>query len=365
MSDIGITVQRIAEVQPHPNADRLEIVKILGTQCVVPKGEYLRDQKVFYFPPDMMIPEEEAEALGVKGYLKHVWWNGKKVQSRIAACRLRGEVSYGFPAPCKGYGLTVGRDVTENYAAEQYVAPPLKITLPGMKNVANGGLEEGLLHRYTNIQHFWKYSKVFRDDEQVVVTEKIHGTNSRVGVLFEDGEWVYAAGSHKRRWKDIPGAERYWNPIRDAGMLMMLADLCEECLGDVIVFGEVFGSSIQDMDYGVEGDAGYRVYDISVNGSYLNWPDVKAACQTHGVLTVPLLYQGPWRIIKDVIDEYVSGPTTLGEHTRKFKGREGIVIKTAIERNVTSNSGDRLNTRAILKYVSADYLDRKGAQDNA
>lgn len=357
MSDIGITVEKITDVQPHPNADRLDVVKILGTQCVVGRGAHKVGDKVFYFPPDMLIPEQRARDLGVKKYLKHVRWNGEKVQSRIAACRIRDEPSYGFVIPLTCY-YSVGTDVTDRFDAEKYEPPPLKVTLPGMKNVRNGGLEEGEFHRYTSIQHFWKYHNVFDDDEEVVVTEKIHGTNSRVGVLFEDGEWVYAAGSHKRRWKDIPGADRYWNPIRDAGMLMMLADLCDDSLGDVIVFGEVYGSSIQDMDYGIEGEAGYRVFDISVDGTYLNWSSMKSCCLHNGVQTVPLLYQGPWGTVKGVIGEFASGPTTLDEHTREFKGREGIVIRTAIERRMR-------NGRAILKYLSADYLDRKEAQDNA
>jgi hypothetical protein len=67
----------------------------------------------------------------------------------------------------------------------------------------------------------------------------------------------------------------------------------------------------------------------------------------------------------EIIDEYASGLTCAGVSNRKFKGREGIVIKPTTER-LTNRIGGRLNPhRAILKYVSADYLDRKGAKDNA
>lgn len=361
MSDITITVQIIQSVDDHPDADRLEIVKILGTQCVVPKGDYKLGDRVVYFPPDMLIPENIADKLGVKKYLKHVRWNGKKVQSRIAACRIRGVSSFGFPIPCD-QRLDEGTDVTVFYLAEKYEPPAVMPKLSGIKGGRRFQLEPGDFTKYTNIQHYWRYPDVFNDDEEVVVTEKIHGTNSRVGVLFEGGEWVYAAGSHKVRWMEDPQTVRYWKPI-DTQMMLMLAELCGEC-ANVIVYGEIFGSGVQDLDYGFEGDSGYRVFDIKVNDVFLNWPDVLAHCFKHDVPTVPVLYRGPWAYINTMIDEYASGLTSVGTPKRKFKGREGVVIKPVLERK-TNLIGGRFNAqRAILKYLSADYLGRKGAKDN-
>ena len=43
----------------------------------------------------------------------------------------------------------------------------------------------------------------------------------------------------------------------------------------------------------------------------------------------------------------------------KFKGREGIVITPVVEAY-----SEVLRGRMILKSKSADYLDRKNAQDN-
>jgi len=366
MSDIAITVQTIQSVDRHPDADRLDVIKILGTQCVTGAGDHTPGEKVLYFPADMMIPESVAEELGVKKYLKHVRWNGKKVQSRIAACRLRGVPSFGFVIPCD-QRMEVDTDVTTIYQGEKYEPPTVLSNLPGVISGKRFQLEPGDFTKYTNIQHYWRYPGVFSefgDDEQVVITEKIHGTNSRVGVLFEGDEWVYAAGSHKVRWMQCNEAFRYWRPLDNEGMLSMLAELCGEC-ANVIVYGEIFGSGVQDLDYGVEGDVGYRVFDIKINTVFLDWTDVQAHCLKHGVPTVPVLYQGPWSCVSGVIDEYASGLTSVGTPVRKFKGREGIVIKPVLERQ-TNLIGGRFNAqRAILKYVSADYLDRKGAQDNA
>ena len=65
MSEIIITVERVESVEEHGNADKLEIVKILGTQTVVPKGQYRVGQHVVFFPPDILIPENVSSELGV------------------------------------------------------------------------------------------------------------------------------------------------------------------------------------------------------------------------------------------------------------------------------------------------------------
>jgi len=350
MSDIAITVETIKSIDIHPDADRLEIVKVLGTQCVVPKDEYHLGQKIIYFPPNMLIPEEEAEKLGVKKYLKHVrWHHGCKYQSLVAACRIRGITSYGFVAPCF-QDLPEGYNVTSFYDAEKYEPPESLIT-------GKYVLEEGTFHRYTDIQNYYRYPDMFKDDEEIVISEKCHGSCSRVGVLFENNEWVYAAGSRKNRWMQSRETNRYWKPLQNEPMLNMLAELCGES-ANVIVFGEIFGPKVQGMNYGVEDDEGYRVLDISVDGRYLNWPNVVKFCQENDVLTVPVIFEGPWICVKHIIDEYACGRTLIGSLKRKFKGREGIVIKPLKERLIGGH-------RVILKYISADYLNRKGAKDNA
>jgi len=60
------------------------------------------------------------------------------------------------------------------------------------------------------------------------------------------------------------------------------------------------------------------------------------------------------------VEHFTCGPSTFDGIKSKFKGREGIVITPLIE-----TWSECLQGRAILKHVSADYLNRKGAQDNA
>jgi RNA ligase (TIGR02306 family) len=122
---------------------------------------------------------------------------------------------------------------------------------------------------------------------------------------------------------------------------------------DVIVFGEIYGNKIQQMDYARDRGKGYCVFDISVNGEYLDWADVRLYCKMFDILTVPVLHEGPFS--PEMIDRYISGPTTIApsELIRcKFKGREGIVI-TPFEEQFSDSMGGRL----ILKAVSSDYYE--------
>ena len=73
---------------------------------------------------------------------------------------------------------------------------------------------------------------------------------------------------------------------------------------------------------------------------------------------VPTLYVGPFS--RDIVEIHTYGPTTLAEPKdikSKFKDREGCVITPLVEQRIRGLG------RVILKSVSADYRDRKGAKD--
>jgi len=348
VSDINVSVEQVAEVLVHPNADKLEIVKILGTQTIAPKGEYKVGDRVIFFPPDILIPPEVSQELGVQKYLKGCMLKGQKLPCRVAACRLRGVPSYGFiiRANCD---LPIGSDVSTHYQAEKYEPP----NMDRRRFQGDCAADHPAFHRYTDIQNYYRYPTAIPDGMLVRMTEKIHGTNSRVGYI---GGSVMA-GSHKTNRKEFDAAGNrslYWRPWTPATQKLLIA------LGDhdVVVFGELYGPGIQDMDYGiVPGEVGYQVFDITIDGQYMNWDVLQAVCVVCGIATVPLLYSGPFS--KTILDACTDGPTTLGSVRSKFKGREGVVVTPLQETH-----SDILGGRLILKNKSVDYLDRRGALDN-
>jgi RNA ligase (TIGR02306 family) len=404
MSNVQIEVVTISAINPHPGADRLEIAEVLGTQCCVPIGKFKVGDLALWFPPTLLIPEPVATALGVAQYLKHSAYPGDTVQSksRVAACRMRGTPSFGFiisldeanraaAAPLDSElvwrpmpdGLHVGKltdaDPTPRLFSETIKAgdnvdayfkackyePPIKgdPSIPRPKGFnADAAPDNENFHKYTDIQHFYKYAPALPEGTPVRITEKLHGMNVRLGLVRvgETDEFTFQAGSHKVNWKpeDSKGNVPIWWQLMTENVVNALTELCDE-RNSVVIFGELYGPGIQDMDYGAE-EFGFRVFDISLNRQYLSWEGVKHVCTRNNIELVPLLYEGPFS--KEVLTQHTYGPTTMSEAGKikaRFKDREGCVV-TPLEEEFSRYLGGRL----ILKSVSADYLDRKGAQDN-
>ena len=366
MSQCFPEIVRIDDVKVHSNAEKLELAIIRGTQVVVGKGYLKPGEKVVYFPPDLLLPDKLAEDLKVTKYLKHSTFPGSlyKTQCRVGAVRLRGEGSYGFVVKLDEIapfadglpGTEEGADLTAVLKTVKY-EPPVRTAGYGFAS-APAAPAFPQFHEYTSIEHLWRYEKCFLEGETVVITEKIHGTNSRVGVIDVDGEFRFFAGSHHvNRKPPSPTIQCvYWEPLENGNLLELLNNLCNE-QHNVIVFGEIYGHGVQDMDYGVEkGKRGFRVFDISINGKYVDFPFLREACAAHEVEMVPVVYEGPFSL--DTVKEHTSGPALAGNHSGKFKGREGVVVKPIYER-----FDERLYGRLILKSVCADYHSRKDAQD--
>jgi RNA ligase (TIGR02306 family) len=405
MSDIHVEVVEITAILAHPNADRLEVAEILGTASCVPKGQFKVGDRAVWFPPNMLIPESVGTLLGVAQYLKPSAYPGDTVQTkcRVAAVRLRTVPSYGIlvplelaqkaaqipdhppsdvafqPLPDEGLqiaglkppytfrafvdDLKPGDVLDAYYKAFKYTPPlPGSPGLPRPKGFnADAATPNAAFHKYTDIQNFYRYAKAIPDGEPVRITEKIHGMNIRLGLVKVDetGEFALQAGSHNVNWKPTTanGDTPIWWQMMTENVVQLLTELCDE-QNSVILFGELFGVGIQDMDYGAM-EPTLRVFDISVNGRYLDYSDLQFHCTQHGVELVPQLYVGPFS--KAVLDEHTYGPTMLTHPANikaKFKDREGCVVTPLKEQH------NHFVGRVILKSVSADYLDRKNPQDN-
>ena len=162
---------------------------------------------------------------------------------------------------------------------------------------------------------------------------------------------------------------RFWSIMTD-DMRALLTHIRDnfpwhENKSGIVVFGEVFGSGIQDMQYGLKGGVvGIRVFDIAINHRYINYDDKNALCQKFNIPTVPIIHRGLFS--PRLIEDYTSGPTTMckPDEAGAFKGREGIVVTPVIERFSEAMVPTGTNGRTIFKSVSADYLSRKNATDS-
>jgi len=327
-----VEVCSIDRVIPHANADKLEIAVIKGWQCIVPKSaEYRAGDKVVYFPPDTMIPLTWAERFGVTNYLSI---KSGEDMGRIFCTKLRGEPSFGLIVNPENPDWEFGQDVADFYGAKKYL-PPIKFS------DGDAERENPLFVQYTEIENYRNFPHLLQEGEEVSITEKIHGTNCRVGLV--DG--VKIAGSHKiQRRQTIANGQpsRYWLPWEITAVQALMTRVQKCGFKQIILYGEIYGPGIQNLHYDARKAPAFRAFDLLADGHYFTADVFRRLGDKDEVPLVPELYRGPWS--QDLL-MHAAGKSTLGNHIR-----EGCVIKPVAERR------DPEIGRVVLKYISDDYL---------
>ncbi|MDK0524107.1 RNA ligase (ATP) [Streptomyces sp. ML-6] len=353
MSTLRVTAETLT-IHEHPNADALELAQVGLYRAVVAKGAYRSGDVAVYIPEQSVLPQGLIEELGLTGRL------AGSTADRVKAVRLRGELSQGIV--CRP-GALADVDLARAAADGTDFAELLGITkwVPPIPPTMNGEVESAPeLLPWCDIENVRRYPGIFEPGEQVVLTEKVHGSACLVTYTVEDGRtWVSSKGFGAKglALKEDP-RNLYWRAVHAHGVPAAAARLAEK-LGAtrVGIFGEVYGAGVQDLDYGANARGetlGYVVFDVSaeIAGQVrrLNPADL-----LEGELPlVPRLYEGPYDI--DKVLEFASGRETVSG--RELHLREGVVIRPAVERHSPVVGG-----RAIAKAVSPAYLTRKGGTE--
>jgi len=103
------SIQKIVDVKKHPNADRLDIVTVLGWEIITQINQFKKDDYCVMFQCDSILPQHE-----IFDFLE-------KRKYRIRTQKLRGIISQGLVMPTsiiktitgKTIELEEGKDVTE------------------------------------------------------------------------------------------------------------------------------------------------------------------------------------------------------------------------------------------------------------
>jgi RNA ligase (TIGR02306 family) len=310
-------------LEKHPNADSLSVVKVFdGYTVCVRTADWEGKDRGAYIPPDSVVPDTEQFAF-LEGKVK------------IKAKRLRGIESYGMLVPAPE-GAEIGDDVAEKLGIVHYEPELSSVVNAAMGNHESPPPMRGVIY---DIESWQKYRNVFQEGEEVVITEKIHGMNSRF--TYQDGKMY--AGSRNHWVKE--GDNVFWRLLDLVPWIKVFCQLNP----NVILYGEIFGAVQKGYNYGLNQKVpyGFRAFDVYADGRFLNYDDALGGAKSD--FLVPVLYRGPYS--HEVVEKLMNGESTLpgAAHIR-----EGVVIKPVIER-----FSDRLHGRLILKAVSIDYLEGK------
>ncbi len=341
MSTFAVQVRRVT-VMPHPNADLLELGTVDDYHVVIAKGEYQTGDLAVYIPEQAIVPEALITAMGLTGKLAGAEKN------RVRAIKLRGELSQGLlyrPAPWPTT-WDEGTEVSAELGITKW-EPPIPLAMAGDVDRAPFGT---IFRTYTDIENVKSFPNVLQDGEEVVLTEKLHGSCFIGGLL--NGERVIASkgiAAHGLVLRES-AANVYWRAAQQEAIFdKMAAYLAATNVTQAILFGEVLG--VQDLKYGfVNGALGFRAFDLYTADGFADYDDFVAFCTTYGVPQVPTLYRGPFS--KEVMLQHTVGQSTLASHLC-----EGVVIRPVHERDEQDVG------RVVLKSVSGDYLTRKNATE--
>jgi RNA ligase (TIGR02306 family) len=370
MSTFRVSLTKITEINPHPNADALLLAKVYDYDVIIPKNIYNVGDLVIYVPVGSVL-SEALEAL--------LFPEGSKIKltnRRIRAIKIRGTVSQGMlmdPAvipELAGVPWEAEMDVAEIIGVTKY-QPPVTEAAPFMQvNQVKNILKNPEFKQYTDIEHGKYYDRnVMTTDEMVIVTQKLHGTSARFGWfphpqrtwldkvkayfgVLPEYEWCWGSrrcqiNSKPNKTHDGFKSEKQGVEFGDVyTKIAKQEDLKNKVPKGYAVYGEIVGWGIQK---GYLYQCGmnehkfyvYDVYDVA-NKKWLSYNEAWVLCEMWGLTHVPLVYKGPFR--KDKIDELL----TFNPISKEVN--EGVVVKPIEERS------SPFMGRVILKYINPEYL---------
>lgn len=361
MSSLIVEVCDIKEIKKHNSADKLEIAIIKGWECIVPKGRYKAGDHIVYIPIDAVLPIELADKLGVRNYLR-----GPN-KDRVGCAQIRGRMSYGLVIE-NSENFELGTDVAAHYGITKYL-PPFRAFC------GDCAADDSYFEKMADVENINNYPDTFVNGQMVAVTEKIDGTQSRIGVsqvdfeiedergLFEiykigeNGEdsvyAVWKAGSNevirKRSLIDEElNRSTYWFPYTlDSVYDFVEYMIFEKGAKHVQLLGEIIGGGIsggaQSLNYGVTRGFAYRAFGIKIDHVKINYKQFKEYCVTFGIPTVPEVAIMPYDF--DAICALSQGNSLLAEANGVSHIREGVVVCPYEEDGL-----------AIAKFLNPDYL---------
>ena len=245
-------ITTIKELRKHSNADRLQCATIFGNNVIVDLT-YTEGQRVIYFPTDGQLSEEFANdnnlvrkkddaGNNIGGYLD-------PDKRNIAALRLRGEKSDGLVLPIEV--LSKYTDISTLKDGEQITMlnghEICKKYIPRSNHRQGGNTGAGnrtrkkkvpvapLFSEHADTEQLAYNLNVFKPNDEIEITLKMHGTSQRTGylpvfkgykrslldrILQKEGtpiyDWGYVSGTRRTVLENFDGGYYGSNEFREA-----------------------------------------------------------------------------------------------------------------------------------------------------
>ena len=330
-----VSIYKIWNVEPAENADRLEVVRLGGWRCVVPKGQYNKGDLVVFFEEDAFLPlvDPRYGFLNKSCYKKNEFMGeGLLVKNRD----IRGNRSEGLVLPLTEFpeleGCKEGDVVTDKLGVRKWMTADVVGSMGTIIGDKPGWIqksdeirvksEPSLIDALTGLPYY--------------ISEKLDGTS--MSVWRRNGE-EGVSGRTKQFKND--GKSSMWKTIQKYNLF----EKWEKDNWEGWLQAEFCGEKIQGNPMGLFG-VDFFVYNVfTPNGELYSLDDMLAFCERYGLKSVKILETG---------DSFNYDLTQLEEKARgnydNGKPREGIVIRPQIP-----VYNDILKKSLSFKIISKDY----------
>lgn len=346
------TIQRITEFKKHPNADRLNLAKVLGWQCVTASDYEVGDLCV-YIQIDTTVPRAEWSDFLFKE---------DEERARLRSIKLRGEISQGLILPLdvldlnKGMDGTMeadsffhdgdewvikeGVDVTEVLGIEKYIKPvPTNLAGEVVGQFPTALAAKTDEERVQNIPEILNELK----GKAVYITCKMDGTSATY--IKQDGKLRVCSRNLELKENDT---NAYW-------ILAKKYDLENKMEEGEVIQAELCGPGIQKNHSGETEKKLFAFNHGVVEGrQYDGYWGVKNFCDRTDVPMVPLV---EWIETPPGFQYTLEELLELADSVKYSNGSqaEGIVI-----RPIEEMKSDVLQDRLSFKVISNKYAVKHG-----
>ncbi|MDB4278887.1 hypothetical protein N9917_04730 [Deltaproteobacteria bacterium] len=336
-----ILSMRAVQAAPHPNADRL---------------------RLYQFDAD-----DGNGLIQIVSNLENVY----EVNDTVAVATVRTvledgtEIKKGKYRGQRSFGMALGK--TEKPVGTDLTAEYNATIIEKVVDESIGVIEESVWTKYTSIDGYLKLKDDILAAPEVIVTEKSHGSNFRVGFRGDE----YLVGTHTSKvlpsrmdsstWPNghlIAKALR-WCEDNDLQTRINVWKARNPEAIQMAIYGELMGYKCSDLHYGWEGN-GVRLFgEVQVDGQWLDYDDAVGVLEflfpevaDITTMMVPVLFRG--KPDHETLRKLRDLPSTLAAEKGVEQISEGIVIRSNPEM-YSDISKDRL----IAKWKGPLYCERK------
>ena len=369
-------IEKIVDIRPIPNADKIEVATVLGWKVVIKKGEFSVGDKIIYIEIDSKVPADNPyfDFLADRKY-------------KVKSIKLRKQVSQGLIVPISllSGDYKIGDDVTEALGIkkieEDYKPPKVDKELQLKQHHKKLSKQKWFRHmmKYqwfrklafklliprrrskgwpswvtkTDEERVQNMPWILQDKDPFICTEKIDGTSatytlkkSKISVTGEEPaassvdtflqkfrkqkysfnvcsrNVVQTSPDKKCYYEELGNV--YWEIEGRYHIEKVLKSMMAENMASdhITLQGEIYGEGIQKNKYEIKG-RDFAAFNLIFDGERVDSVTAKAILDQYGIPFVPILKTD--YVLPDSIDELMEFST--GESKLNKTLREGIVFR--------------------------------------